>query len=315
MIRQPSSEFQGVLCMLFGAIGFSYGNFAHTRKVFESKGKHSANLGDNMQSLAVRHLYGQLGIAADQIVRIDRDHLPSYDGPPVVLPMNAVFHRSVLPASDKIIPIFIGFHAKHDTILAHRDWLGRHAPIGCRDPDTAAALTDLGIAAHVTGCLTCCLPPRNSARAPVGARDKVILVQGAGTGAFPKAALSAMPEHLRKDLIVIKQRKDMTRLPLTAQDMDGNDQLAQALLARYCAEARLIVTALHHAAAPCMAAGIPVVLARDEIDKRFGFLQTLLPIYTGPSFEDINWNPAQVALGPVQARQSAAFKAALAQWL
>ena len=51
--------------MLYGVIGFSYDNFAHTRRVFARTGVHSANLGDNMQTLAVRHLY-RTGAAPDR---------------------------------------------------------------------------------------------------------------------------------------------------------------------------------------------------------------------------------------------------------
>lgn len=297
--------------MLFGAMGFSYANFGHTRTVFDRKGTHSANLGDNMQSLAVRHLYRDLGIPEAQVVRIDRDHLPYYDGPPVVLPMNAVFPRAILPVSDRVIPVFIGFHASGETILKHRKWLARQGPIGCRDPATAQGLTDLGIAAHVTGCLTCCLPERRADQRG----SKVILVQGSGNGAFPEAALAAMPKAMRAELVTVKQRRDMTRLPLTEADMAENDSLTAGLLDRYRSEARLIVTALHHAAAPCMAAGIPVVLARKEWSERFGFLQNLLPVHLGPDFSGIDWYPAPVDMAAVKAAQIAQFKAALSPWL
>ena len=137
--------------MLFGAIGFSYDNFAHTRKIFERTGLHSANLGDNMQSLAVRHLYKRLGIPAGRIVRIDRDNLRNYNGPPVVLPMNAVFHQGTLPVSPKITPLFIGFHASQDSILAQRAWLATQGKIGCRDPATAQILNSHGIDASSNG--------------------------------------------------------------------------------------------------------------------------------------------------------------------
>ncbi len=297
--------------MLFGAMGFSYANFGHTRTVFDRKGSHSANLGDNMQSLAVRHLYRELGIPDAQVVRIDRDQLPYYDGPPVVLPMNAVFPRAILPASDKVIPVFIGFHASGETILKHRKWLAKQGPIGCRDPATAQVLTDLGISAHVTGCLTCCLPERGADQRG----GKVILVQGSGNGAFPEAALAAMPSALRADLVTIKQRRTMTRLPLTDEDLAENDSITAGMLDRYRREARLIVTALHHAAAPCMAAGIPVVLARKEWSDRFGFLQSLLPVYVGPDFSTIDWSPAPVDMSAVKAFQMAQFKAVLAPFL
>jgi Polysaccharide pyruvyl transferase len=299
--------------MLYGAIGFSYDNFAHTRRVFDRTGLHSANLGDNMQSLAVRHLYRQLGVPEERIVRIDRDTLRSYDGPPVVLPMNAVFRANCLPVSPKITPLWIGFHADEATIRARRPWLETQGLIGCRDPATAEALKAQGISAEVTGCLTFSLPARR--KAPDPDKGRVLIVMGKGPGALPTEALQALPSDLLSRAEFILQRREMTTLPLTADEMAANDLVARQLLHRYHRTALLIVTPLHHAAAPAIAAGIPTVVVRREASVRFGFLQSLVPVHLAPDLSAVNWRPDAVDTQAVKARQMEKFRALLAPWL
>jgi hypothetical protein len=300
--------------MLFGAIGFSYDNTAHLQRSFARRGVHSVNLGDNLQSLAVRHLYQRLGVPPDRVVRVDRDRMADYDGPPVVLPMNAVFPAAILPPSAKVIPIFIGFHAAADTIRAHRDWLASHpGPIGCRDPATAGALRAEGIDADVTGCLTLSLPTRTAP--PEFRRGRVLVVSGEGAGMLPPLALKSMPEELLARAEFIVQRRDMTRLPLTQADMEDNERISAALLARYRAEAALVVTSLHHAAAPCLATGIPTIVVRSEASSRFGFLERLIKVHLEKDFGEIDWAPSPVNLRAVRAAQWARFQAALTPYL
>lgn len=299
--------------MLFGAIGFSYGNLAPSRQAFARTGLHSANLGDNMQTLAVRHLYSRLQVPADRVVRIDRDSLRSYAGPPVVLPMNAVFHRNCFPLAPQITPLWIGFHANDETIAQHRDWLGQQGLIGCRDPTTAEALRSHGIAADVTGCLTFTFPRRRAA--PALGRGRVIVVFGQGAGALPGAALAAMPQDLLASAEFRLQRREMNVLPLGLPEMDGNERIADQILQRLRKRATLVVTPLHHAAAPAIAMGIPTVVVRREASTRFGFMQGLLPVHVGPDFSGVDWRPVPVDLAQVRAAQWDRFSALLRPWL
>lgn len=299
--------------MLYGVIGFSYDNFAHARRVFARNGAHSANLGDNVQTLAVRHLYRKLGIPVDRIVRIDRDTLQDYDGPQVVLPMNAAFRKGHLPISPRITPLWIGFHAEEAALVAARDWLATQGVIGCRDPATADTLGALGIPAKVTGCLTLCLPARPAPPNP--GMGRVLIVTGKGAGAFPREALQAMPADLRLRSEVIVQRRDMKVLPLTAIEMDENERIAEALLRRYSRTASLIVTPLHHAATPAIAAGIPVILVREAPSSRFGYLERLIPVHIGPDFGSVDWQPEPVDITAVRSCLTDQFNALLAPWL
>lgn len=298
--------------MLFGTIGFSYDNMGPSRQAFARTGLHSANLGDNMQTLAVRHLYQRLGVAPDRVVRIDRDTLRSYAGPPVVLPMNAVFHRNCFPLAPGITPLWIGFHANDETIAQHKDWLGRQGLIGCRDPATAEALQSHGIAADVTGCLTFSFPRRLAAPPP--GRGRVIVVFGKGAGALPGAALKAMPEDLLANAEFLFQRREMNLWPLGAAEMDSNERIADQILQRMRKRALLVVTPLHHAAAPAIAMGIPTVVVRREASTRFGFMEGLVPVHVGPDFTGVDWQPAPVDLARVRTAQWDRFSALVRPW-
>lgn len=296
--------------MLFGALGFSYAGFDNTARAMTTRGAVSCNLGDNMQSLAVRHLYAQLGVPEAQIVRIDRDTICTYDGPPVVLPMNGCFYQRNLPLPPQITPVFIGFQARAGTIRAHRDWLAGHAPIGCRDTATADLLRAEGIEVEVTGCLTLSLPGREP-----GPRRQVLIVQGSGPGALPGLALRHMPKRLLARARFIFQRREVTEHPLSPATMAQHDRIAAALLHDYHSEAALVVTPLHHVAAPCIAAGIPVVVVRSEWDDRFSFLADLLPIHLNPDFAAVDWSPAPVDVTDIKAAQLARFTTAMERWL
>lgn len=292
--------------MQFGVLGFSYDNSGMKLRSFQKGGTFSANLGDNMQTLAVRQLYKRLGVPADRIVRVDRDTLRTYDGPPVVLPMNAVFQGNCLPLSDRITPIWIGFHAGADVITAHQDWLRRQGHIGCRDPATAERLRAIGAPSDVSGCLTFSLAERKTV--PMFDTARVLIITGNGASAVPPEALRAMPEELLARADFVFQRRMMTELPLSQAAMDGNERIAAQLLARYRRQAMLVVTSLHHAAAPAMASGIPTVVIRRAASDRFGFMQQILPVHLGPDFSGIDWTPDPADLAAVKGTQWRRFR-------
>jgi hypothetical protein len=298
--------------MLFGVPGFSYDNSGTKRRSFDQSGLFSANLGDNMQTVAVRHLYAKLKVPADRIVRVDRDTLPGYDGPPVVLPMNGVFPKTSLPVSPKVTPLWIGFHASADTIATHRDWLQGQGLIGCRDPATAERLRAAGCQADVSGCLTFSLAERTTL--PDFGSAKVLIITGQGDSAVPPEALKAMPDELLERAEFIMQRRAMTELPLSEAAQDGNERIAAQLLARYRKQALLVVTSLHHAASPCIASGIPTVVIRRAPSDRFGFMETLVPVHTG-DFGGIDWTPEPVDLTAVKRAQKQRLQALIAPYL
>lgn len=282
--------------MKIGILRFSYHGFAHFAQSLAVAGVFDANVGDNVQSLAVRRLLHSLGVPEAEILPVDRDTLRSYDGPPVRLVMNGCFYASCFPLPPQITPVFVGFQAKEPVIAAHRDGFAGHQPIGCRDAVTAAAFQAHGIAAEVTGCLSLTLAQRDAAPP----RPHLKVVYGTGAGAFPWEVLRQIPPRLLSRAEFVYQRKPVHHLPLRDEDQAGAEAMAADLLDRCAREATLVVTSLHHAAAPCIAIGIPVVLCRRAPDARFSFLETLLPVHVRPFDAPIDWSPQVPDLGALR---------------
>ena len=79
--------------MKVGVLGFGYAGFDSFKEQLDRTGHYTVNLGDNAQTIAARALLLKLGVRAEDIITVDRDTLPSYDGEPVALIMNGVFLR------------------------------------------------------------------------------------------------------------------------------------------------------------------------------------------------------------------------------
>ena len=55
-----------------------------------------------------------------------------------------------------------------------------------------------------------------------------------------------------------------------------------------------------HISTPCVAYGIPVILARDLISYRFSWLDKLLPIYSEDEYDVIDWNPLSIDIEQIR---------------
>jgi hypothetical protein len=284
--------------MKAGVLTFGYDHFAKLELQSRSAGFYTTNLGDNMQSLAMRYIFAGLGIAEDRMVSVNRDAIPEYSGEEVALLMNGCFYDHCFPIPSAITPVFIGFQASEEVIRNNREELSRHAPIGCRDTRTTALLRRYGVAAFTTGCVTLTLPHRPES----STADKVFLVYGSGPGAFPSAALAHMPPHLLSRIEFVCQRLVVTGHPRTEAQIAEAEIYARHLFQSYSEQARLVVTSLHHAATPCIAAGIPVVICRERPNSRFSLLASLLPIYGPDRFHEIDWDRAPLDIRDLKAR-------------
>lgn len=200
----------------------------------------SGNIGDNIQSLAVAQHIGE----ALEIV--DRDFLSKYDGEPCVVVMNGWFtHRpSNWPPSEKITPIFFGFHMTEKAATGyalHKDYFKRFEPIGCRDEGTADIVRSWGVEAYVSGCATMTFPSR--AAEPENGSTFLVDVN---------------PRFF--DRVERKAYRQVTHEPEVqfASDKTTNT-LAIELLRYYRETAKNIITSRIHCAMPCFAMGIPVI--------------------------------------------------------
>ena len=89
-------------------------------------------------------------------------------------------------------------------------------------------------------------------------------------------------------------------VPIKRAPIDDDEALrlhceARNLCNRYKKEAKLVITSRLHCAVPCMAMGIPVVLARDNISYTFSWVEKFLPIYGIEQYDSIDWNPESVS--------------------
>jgi tetratricopeptide (TPR) repeat protein len=282
-----------------GILRFDYQGFAAFHQELEAKGSYSINLGDAAQSIAVKQALQAISIHDSDVVHLGRDGVANYAGPPAIAIMNAVLYPHCFPLSTHVRPLYFGLHASRSCLRAQLEHLKTREPIGCRDVDTAAFLLKHGVRAFISGCLTLALPPRPF----VPADGKVLLVYGQKAGAFPAASLKHMPQDLLDRIVLVDHRLPVWQWPLDAAAMAHVEQIEAGKLRRYAEEAALVVTPLHHVAAPCMAMGIPVVLVREAMDARFSLLKRLLPVYLPDAFDRIDWRPAPFDAAPTRKLQ------------
>jgi len=283
--------------MKYGYLEFKYN---HRNALAAEEGEaadETINIGDNIQSLAIRSLLNRLGIPDHNIVGVNRDDLANYEGEPLKLVMNGCFYPHCFPLSPHITPMFFGFNTDYPEILRkNMELFKRYEPIGCRDNSTKDLLLKHGIKAYVTGCLTLTLEKRKVDPE----NGKTIISFGRGSGEFPGALLQYIPPALLERSSFVFQRKPVKRLPLGDAEVAEADKTARETLDFYAREATLVVTPLLHVASPCMAMGIPVVVARKDANLRFTAINRLTPVYTPKFFRNIEWSPPVVDLEPVK---------------
>jgi len=242
------------------------------------------NLGDNMQIIAIDELYKSMGIPKNDILYINTNDLATYDGEYVVLPvtMPLVDYRVGGISgrfSQRIIPVFLGLTMVKDTLSSEEiTYLNKMAPIGCRDERTLNIMRRYGIKSYLHGCITTTLPLRNLDKN----YNKVFIVD------VSKEIKEFIPDYLIKKAVYKTHMHENLK--------EDPKELMQQYYDEYKNEASLVITSLLHCAIPCIAAGIPVILAKSgkAISYRFAWLEKLTKIYTGPEFEDINWNPQPI---------------------
>jgi hypothetical protein len=221
-----------------------------------------------------------MGVPQKDIVRINLRDLWEYNGDEVILPIVSVIagftplDRHELPSS--IEPIFISCSTKVRIGADEVAYLKKYEPVGCRDRFTANELKRHGVQAYVNGCISVTLPKRM--KPPINGR--VFLVD------ISNELRQCIPHHIVENAIETSHN---------VREYNGLDQLnfTKYRLERYINEARLVVTPKLHCATPCMASGIPVVLALDEVDTRFTFIDSILPVYTKGCYEDIDWETSK----------------------
>lgn len=262
----------------------------------ENGWKKEGNIGDCVQNIAVENLYKKAGVSADELVLINRDGLPNYNGEPVRLVMQGYFAEAYgyfpFPWSKKISPVFLGFHL-NSTNNSRKIFVEKgicrdfksFEPIGCRDRNTRDFLISKGINAYFSGCMTLTLDKRE--KSPEN--GKIFVVD------LYKKALKKLPKE-------IQEKADFSITHIYSWDKDKDikyedamefENKAREILELYKTQAALVITSRIHVAMPCIAMGIPVVfIAKNVNNERYDILQGIVPIYDWRDMKYVNWNPA-----------------------
>lgn len=270
----------------YGVPTFGYEGFGFDAELAR-QGFYTTNLGDNIQSVAIRRLLKNIGLSDEQIVSVNRDTLTTYRGDPVLLIMNGCFWQRHFPLPSKVHPVFIGFQTDIETIRANKAFFLDHQPIGCRDEATYKAFRRLGVQAFVTGCLTLTLPERE--KEPEN--GNVFIVYGKGPGALPMSVFQHMPAHILENSRLFNHRHTLLEWPLNARQLARIEGYSESVFNMFCRRASLIITPLHHVAAPALAAGIPVIIVRESHNSRFSFIKKFSKVYVPETFKSIRWAP------------------------
>lgn len=234
----------------------------------------STNIGDEIQSLAVKqHLKNK------NVLYVDRDNLNSYDGENCVVVMNGWFSHipENFPPSNKITPIFFGFHITqpaYEKYKKHVAYFKKYEPIGCRDIQTMEALKKWGVKSYLSGCATMTFPER--LKQPT--TPKVMLVD-------------VRKKYFRKN--------ERNNLLFNSHDLltpilknETKFQIAEEFLNYYHDHAGLVVTSKIHCAMPCFAMGIPTIYAgvqdeRTAVVDLIGLPKIKLPLFGYLSYETL----------------------------
>lgn len=251
--------------------------------VMTRKGR--CTIGDDMQLLAIENLYKYMGIDYKEVVRIPFSELSTYSGEYVILPLSFPFYGysngiNITNFSPKIIPVFLGFASM---IQKYSDcdisYLKKYEPIGCRDQYTMEGLRKNGIEAYLNGCVTLTLPKVRN-----GYDDKKTI--------FCVDLTDDIVNLIPKD--ILKNCTFTSHVYFSDECLNGTENKAREIYNKYLNEAKIIITTRLHAALPCIAAGIPVVLIKERLSIRFPIVQKLIPVYTKKDFHNINWAPQSV---------------------
>ena len=252
--------------------------------VSQEKDRAFANLGDMVQTEAILYIYEQMGINADDIVKIDLKEVNDYAGEYLILPININLSLNwiidIFPMSSHIIPVFLGlsyFSAQKfpDKVRAY---FKMYEPIGCRDEFTMRTMHQNNIQAYLYGCVTALLPKREDKEG----RNKIFFVD------VPQSFFDFMDDRMSKlegDVNIISHISNDKEVC----DIKYIEKITRQLLDDYKDNAKLVVTSRLHCMSPCMAMGIPVIPVTDNISPRMGWIDKFLDIYSTERYKEVDW--------------------------
>lgn len=270
------------------------GRLVYNKKQIGMSQKVFCNFGDNIQTIALDNILQEL-FPKENIVDINIYNLQNYDGEYVLLPLNCNFwtcdENYFLPASDKIIPVFIAVSFQIPPYSEKAiQYLKKWEPIGCRDYETLRMMREIGVKAYLNGCTTLTLPKRSM----VPQKEKIFAV------GISDLLLERIQEIVGSNIEVVNQ------LQIYENDQEGSisvtDEKTKEIYRRYKDEATMVITSKLHCASPCIAMGIPVIVIREKKSCRFEWINKLITVYSPEDFENIDWNPSILEIEKLKAK-------------
>jgi hypothetical protein len=252
------------------------------------------NVGDTFQDLVIDFIFSKANINENDVVYIPRESgfIDVGSEEKVIMATNvALFQKNTetnLPLPENFYPAFISVLILHDFFNQNPqllEYIKQHEPVGCRDEQSKAILKAHGVDAYLMGCCTICFPKRTEQ--PVD--GKVFFVD------TPRELDAYVPDNLRERAVYISHSVPLI-YPVNIEEDTRQKKIATDYLERYKNEADMVVTSRLHAAIPCMAMGIPVVLVRNNFDSRFSWVDKYLPLYYLDEAEKIDWHPSVINL-------------------
>lgn len=255
------------------------------------------NLGDPIQSYAVKNLYREMGILAEDIIPVPRYDMANYNGEECVCVVNSAsnyeelaYDSHFMPPSKKVHAIPMSLHLHRQLPEEELQFYKTCGGVGCRDLYTVEYLKGLGVDAYLTGCLTLTLPRRSEEQARRA--DKTYLLD------VPGDVMQMMPDEIKKEAVtlsnILRFNNPGNANRISVEDAYEEHRKGEERIKLLRDTAKLVITSKLHVASPCLAMGIPVILAKKHFGDRFGFIDRLLPTYTPEHFYEIDWNPKPV---------------------
>ena len=272
-----------------------YGYLLYQKPLISEMPSRPVNLGDPIQSYAVKLLYKEMGIKDEDIIPVPRYDIENYDGEECICVVNTcstyeelAYDSHFMPPSDKVHAIPFSLHINREIEKREADFYRNCLDVGCRDTFTVNMLSALGANAYLTGCITLTFPRRSEAYNE--SADKVYLID------VQPEFKKLIPSHILDEAVELSSihrfsiTHDSNRM--TIQEAMDFHEMGEERIELLKKTAKLVITSRLHAASPCLAMGIPVIMTKH--DDRFGFIDRFLPSYTDWENDVIDWNPLPV---------------------
>ena len=179
--------------------------------------------------------------------------------------------------SDKIYPVFLGLSILTDSLNVNdKKYLMKFSPIGCRDIHTLNIMKKNQIPAYLFGCMTMTFPRKWVKDEKKG---NIYCID------VSSKLWSYIPNSMKSRCRILSNAYNVKELT------DSPENMARNLYSELIREAQLVITSRMHVALPCIAAGIPVIFAKDIYSYRFEGVDKVVKVYSEEEYQNIDWYP------------------------